>query len=253
MKRLLVLAIVMVACVAMAAENFQFQVGGSPELDLSNISGDVEILAGNGGEIVIDYTKKDDRYEVDIRQDGDRVIVKVEVPQGSRNMRGGVEFKVRFPADGALDITTVSGNVGVLDISGDLRLKSVSGDVTLENSAGNLRLETVSGDVMLKNIAASDVEANVVSGNVEYHGVINDGRYDFNSTSGNVVLRYAGDSSFELSGRTVSGNIKSDDADLRVKRPKYGPGASVSGSVNGSGARVDANTVSGNIVVKPGN
>ena len=251
MKKVLVIAIMMVACVAMAAESYDFQVGGSPELDLTNISGNIDVEAGNGGEIVVEYTKKDDRYEIDMQQDGDRVIIKVEVPEGVRNLKGGVHFTVRFPSEGALDITSVSGNIGVEDIAGSLRLKSVSGNVKLNNSGGNLKVESVSGDVILNGIAASDVDASVVSGNVEFSGMINDGRYDFNSISGNVELYYTSGSSFELDGRTVSGGIKVSDDDLRVKRPKYGPGASVKGSVNGNGARIDANTVSGKIVVKP--
>ena len=143
MKKILVITVMMAACMAMAAENYQFQVGGSPELDLSNISGDVTIVAGNAGEIVVDYSKKDDRFEVDIQQDGDRVIVKVEVPEGTRNMKGGVTFEIVFPSEGTLDVSTVSGNVTASDISGDLRLKTVSGNVGLDNSGGSLKLKTI--------------------------------------------------------------------------------------------------------------
>lgn len=234
-----------------AREGEVFNVGGDPALNLKNISGDIEISAGDSDRIEVNYTIKDDRIEVSMEQTGDTVDVQVDYPEGARNFKGGVDFVIVFPAEGSLRLQTVSGDVKATGIAGSLELESVSGDVEVINGAGRLELKTVSGDVKMSGLGASDVDASTMSGNVEYRdGDLLEGPYEFSTTSGKIKVYHGPGASYTVRGDTVSGNIDTNISSLTVKKQKYGPNKSLKGSFGGGDVSLDLNVVSGNITVE---
>ncbi|MDJ0839284.1 MAG: DUF4097 family beta strand repeat-containing protein [Acidobacteriota bacterium] len=250
MKNLFVLLLLSLSALVFSADEMtrDFSVGASPVLELENVSGNISIINSVDGNIGVTAVVHDDRIEVHMEQDGDRVRIKTVYPK-TYNIRGGVDFEVTFPANGNLDIESVSGNVEADGIRGNIDLSSVSGRIKATALAGDLNLKSVSGNVVMNEVDAEHVEAKSVSGDVRFsegtfHG---NGSYRFSSTSGDIRLEYDGDSAFTISGKTVSGGIRPGNSGLSVRKAKYGPSSSLDGDVNGGGVRVKVSTVSGSI------
>jgi DUF4097 and DUF4098 domain-containing protein YvlB len=217
------------------------------EFTSSRVTLEYETARGRGG---------DSRYEVTVPV-GTRLIL--------RNTSGEVSSK---GVKGAIDVSSVSGDIHVEDaadritiesLSGDvtatrlngaIRVGAVSGDVELSDLTGDVHVETTSGDVSLARATSKNVFATTVSGEVEYDGSIDpSGRYEFHSHSGTVRLDIPEKSSASVSVQTFSGSFDTDftvtlqpgKAQRRPQRFEFTLG---SGS-----ARVTAETFSGDIVL----
>ena len=240
----------MTSVLAQKAER-EFQVGDNPHLVLENISGNINISRGGDDTVMIRVFKNDDRIEVEMSQNGDRIRVKTIYPENNYRSNGGVDFEVQFPAEGELDIKSISGSISVDGVSGELDLKSVSGDVELTNLEGNINANSVSGNVVLTKIGNAEVDANSISGRIDYsRGSLEGGDYSFSSTSGSVKIAHRSDASYHISGRTISGRIRDKTGDLQIRKEKYTNMQSVSGEFNGGTVEVSANSVSGSITIE---
>jgi DUF4097 and DUF4098 domain-containing protein YvlB len=132
-------------------------------------------------------------------------------------------------------IETMSGDVSIERVSNGCEASSLSGDVRLRNSRGRARLrsvsgsieavnvqtvepsddlsaKTVSGDVRLEKIAHARVEATTTSGEVRLKGALTrGGHYELKSTSGDVTVMLASETSCQVNARVFqSGDIISD-------------------------------------------
>ncbi len=238
-----------------------FNVGPNGSLFLNNISGDVEIKAGGGGEIKIEALKHGRGSEDDARRQLDNIQVmmnevsgRVEVkalPTGRGGHKGSVDFTITVPTMTRVEVQSVSGDVRLTGIKGELRAETASGDITASNlgrvtslktlsgslqvmgadSDTDLMLSAVSGDVVVQNLKARGVEANSVSGEVTLKGCTC-GRVHMQSVSGD--LNYVG--SIDKSGRY---EIKTHSGGIHLAVPAN------------SGFEVDANSFSGDIRFDP--
>jgi DUF4097 and DUF4098 domain-containing protein YvlB len=196
----------------------------------------------------------------------------VSVPSGARvsasSWNGSVALRgVRGDADvhsqsadvmvrdagGRLDVETLSGDVTVQGVGSDAAIRTVSGDVTLTGARGDVELETVSGDLTLRDISAKQVRAHTTSGDVSFAGQIQgDGRYEFNTHSGDVHLILPPDVGAQLSISTFNGSIDSDFP-ITLRAGEHGIGANQAKRLNftlGQGsARIVAGTFSGEITL----
>ena len=239
------------------------KVSSDASLDLSHVSGDVRVNTGRANEIRIEAVKRvrhRDAEEgkrllgllrVDINQIGSRLEIRTMYPRTStRSLSASVDYTITVPANAAISIKTVSGDVAVNGVRGEVRAETVSGDVDVVETpnlalakavSGDVRardigtetsllLSTVSGSVIASALKVRTLEAGSVSGNVEltnleverllaktingditYDGVLSrGGRYEFNAHSGNVRIALANPSGFELDASTFSGSIRSD-------------------------------------------
>ncbi len=235
---------------ALCGESRSFKVAGQPKLDLNNLSGDCKIVAGKAGQVEVNWVSENDLIEVIVEQKGDRISVRSEFPKNVRTIRGGVNFEIRFPADGDLEVETVSSNISVDGVGGKISLQTVSGDVTLTDSAGELELQSVSGNIELSQIGVAELSAQVVSGTIKYQGSLEGGDYAFNTTSGSITLEVEPNASFEITGQAMSGNVSSKFSGISVAKEQYTGFKSLEGSVNGGKAKVEVATVSGGITIK---
>jgi putative adhesin len=208
------------------------------------------------------------------------------------NWYGSVDYTVTVPRDASVTLKSVSGDVKVTNVNGDLRTESVSGDVVMskvgrvrftksvsgdvdiaDGASDDVRAESVSGDVLMRNVKArvlslqtvsgdvrlTDVDAEraqsrSVSGNVEYAGRLSpNGRYEFNTHSGNVRITPANAQGFDLEATTFSGTFRSDyPTTIQGSSlvPRRGPGnRTVRGTVGGGGAMLTLQSFSGNITI----
>jgi putative adhesin len=103
---------------------------------------------------------------------------------------------------GAVEITTVSGDITLGDVDGDAELKTVSGDVESGRIAGSLECSTVSGDLDVGPVGG-DATTKSVSGDVRL--AKSGGSVGAKTVSGDVLLDAV--SSGEVRIQTVSGDI----------------------------------------------
>jgi hypothetical protein len=149
---------------------------------------------------------------------------------------------------GRLDLETLSGDVRVQGVKGDAMIHTVSGDIQLGDVHGDVEIETVSGDVDLGDIVAKQVRTHSTSGDLAFSGQLMDGgRYEFNTHSGNVRLQIPAGVGAQLSVSTFSGAIESDfpitlkAGEQQAKRLSF--------TVGQGSARVVVETFSGDITL----
>jgi len=214
----------------------------------------------------------------------------------NRNGYASVDYTVSVPRDASVMLKSVSGAVKVTNVNGELRaesisggvaisaarkirtLKSISGDVQVSDSqsddltAGStsgsvilrnvktriVELQSISGDLRLTDVDADHAEMRTVSGNVEYSGRLSrNGRYEFQSHSGNVRITPMGAANFSIEATTFSGDVRTDFPltlqgtpqsyvrDFRGRRQNQ----SLRGTVGSGGPMITMQSFSGNIVI----
>jgi hypothetical protein len=186
------------------------KIGTEGELSLSNISGDIVVTRGNGGDATIEIVKTarartaDDAREllglvtVSVNERSGRAEVKTVYPgddemrrNNRRNVNVWVGYNVTAPAGTRLTINSVSGSIRVSDIKGDVSANSISGTVHVANGGRISAAKSVSGDVEIVDTqtdGALDVQS--VSGGVTIRKV-SARRIDVGSVSGSVTIQDA--------------------------------------------------------------
>jgi DUF4097 and DUF4098 domain-containing protein YvlB len=201
----------------------------------------------------------DGRFEISVPA-GSRVSARSWSGSVSvRGVHGDVETQTQS-ADvdvrdvGRLELETLSGDVNVQGVTGDANINTVSGGVELSGVRGDVAIETVSGDLRLSDVVAKQVRTHTTSGDLDFAGQILDGgRYEFNTHSGEIALELARDVGAQLSVSTFSGEIDSDFP-VTLKAGDPGIGGDRAKKLNftlGHGtARIIAETFSGNITLR---
>ena len=176
-----------------------------------------------------------------------------------RGIRGDVEVHSQSAdvdvrdAGGRLDVESLSGDVTVAGVASDASVNTVSGDVSLSGARGDVEMESVSGDLTLRDIVAKQVRTHTTSGDVSFSGQVQgDGRYEFNTHSGDIRLLLPANVGAQLSVSTFNGTIDSDFP-ITLRAGEHGIGANQAKRLNftlGQGsARIIAETFSGEITL----
>jgi hypothetical protein len=205
------------------------------ELEVGIPSGDIEVETAEGEEsnIIVDG---DERLleEVEIRHDGDRVVVayrgkgKFGFSLSPLSLVFGSELRVRarVPHGAGLKVKTASadtrldgsfGELGINSVSGDVRLrgeaatgnlKTVSGDAELDRVGGDVTAHTVSGDLRIGPVGGS-AEAKTVSGDIRFQS-LTAGDVRFTSVSGDIEIGIAQGSAVDVDAGSTSGDLSSE-------------------------------------------
>jgi DUF4097 and DUF4098 domain-containing protein YvlB len=250
-------------------------------VDLSLVSGEIRVTGWSRGEIKVNASSEhgllrfdatSSRVAISVRSDRGRLgdtQYELSVPEGVRVITKAVSGDISVTgtkgeleagsvsgevvvSDGArrVDASSVSGSVRVERVQGDLRAASVSGDLEVSDVSGEVTTETVSGELTLARIRSRYVRSESVSGNVEFDGSIEaNGRYEFNSHSGDVTLQVPDGIGATISVETYSGSIDSDFPITLQPGQELGRGRRFDFTVGNGAARVTAETFSGNIII----
>jgi putative adhesin len=176
-----------------------------------------------------------------------------------RDTRGAVEAHASSGdleiegVNGHLDVNTLSGSITARDVTGDADLVTTSGDVKIFNLLGNADVGTVSGDVELRNVTGKTMRAKTTSGDVRFDGLIDAaGRYDFAAHSGDVEMHFQRDASAQLTISTWNGGVTSDFP-ITLRPGDHAIGSSMGKrytfEIGGGGARITAETFSGDVTI----
>lgn len=246
------------------------RIGGSGELIVSNLSGDITVARGSGNDVQIEAVKiargRDagdaravlELLRIDIIERGNRVEVRAVYPsqqelsgQQRRQYSASVNYTITAPAGTRVSARTLSGNVKVTDIRGDISAESTSGDVTISGAERIIRAETKSGDVQVLD-SSSEVafEARTMSGDVTLRKV-KAPRLEATSISGKVFITDVDTGRIEA--QSITGDIEFSSPFIKNGRYDF---QSHSGTVRinvigGSGFEIDATTFSGTIQADP--
>jgi len=262
---------------------------------LKNISGDIEVKSWDKNEVKINALKisrasslaqaeeNAKKVEIEVLKEDNVLRISTKYPKSPfRSLNVSIDYNLLIPAEAAIKIKSVSGDVSLTeiggsvetdtvsgdievsgaskgveckavsgdltmtDISGSLYLKAVSGDIDLRRIKGSVEAETVSGEIDLKNISeAQTVRAKSLSGEVTYDGRLKaDGKYELKSHSGDIRMIIPAESAFDFEAETFSGSIDSEFAIVVSGKISR---KEIRGSVNGGGADIKLSTFSGDI------
>lgn len=202
---------------------------------------------GLGGTVDYDLTVP---AQMAIQLDGMGGDVRIDGTRGDVSVNS-IEGDIVVQGGANLTLVTVNGDVRATGVRGRVDARAVSGDVELSDVQGEVRAETVSGDLTLSQLDARRVEAQTVSGDVRFEGAIRpDGSYSFLTHSGDVRVAIPEGANATLRTAVVSG-------DFRAAFPlPAGERASRSRQVYRLGAgsaTIEVETFSGSIeLVRPG-
>jgi hypothetical protein len=244
---------------AIDRQTHKLPIGRNGEIDLSNVAGDISVVAGGGDEAIVEVTRRgfgatqeDAKFqlsllEVAVDRRGPRAEIRARYKPDERNYRASADYKVTTPPDTRVRVHSVSGNVSVTRIKGEVSVETVSGDVTLDAATRVITAKSVSGDVDLTGVSTDGaLAASSVSGDVIARG-LKARRLALSTVSGNVALREVACDRAEI--QSVSGDV--EYAGALVKSGRY-EARSHSGSIRfavggDTGFEVEAHSFSGDV------
>jgi len=229
---------------------------------------------------------------IDVRERSGRVDVRTEYPR-RRNTSGSVDFTITVPRDAGVTLRSISGDMRVTTVNGELRVESVSGDIiatgarrirTAKTVSGNLEIndgeadeltagsisgnvtvnrlkaagldvQTVSSEIRLTDVEVDHSSLRSVSGDIDYVGRLSrNGRYQFQSHSGDVRITSTDSRGFTIDATTFSGDVRSDFPLTLQSTPGNGFGPrrgnrAIRGSFGDASATVTLQSFSGDIVL----
>lgn len=151
---------------------------------------------------------------------------------------------------GRVIASSLSGNVIVRKADEGVRANSTSANVEIASAKGRIEAETISGSILLRDVDSHDLRLKSLSSSVRYQGRLHDdGRYEFNSFSGDVVITLPAESEFNLTAQTFSGTIHTEFP-IQLTAGKLSSRGPVQGTAGKGGAQVKAESFSGNVYIK---
>ncbi len=164
-----------------------------------------------------------------------------------------VSGEVRTQAyDAPVKAAAVSGDVIVTGNGGKAAVttENVSGDSTVTGVRGNYHGEVVSGEISAVVAAAERVELSSVSGEIELQAELTPAsRVDMQSVSGTLTLRVKPPVNADFDIESFSGDIENCIGPKARDTSKYAPGSELNFTQGSGGARVELQTLSGEISV----
>ncbi len=159
----------------------------------------------------------------------DDAVIHITVPRGvrvvARTSTGDITVKDtwgdvdagssagRVLVVGARDVeaTNLSGDLDVRQTTGAVTLSSNNGDCAVAESKGSIEASSVSGDVMVRRSWSKIVRLSTTNGTISFESdIMPEGRYEFITHDGQVLLALPKASSAQIGITTWSGAVESE-------------------------------------------
>jgi DUF4097 and DUF4098 domain-containing protein YvlB len=218
--------------------------------------------------VSIEVDRPDGRYG---RHDNEEAFLTVRVPKGARltvdtvsaeigvtGVRGeqslqSVSGEVKTQAfDARLSAASVSGEIVVTGNGGkaEVSTDNVSGRSTATGLRGHYRAEVVSGQIQASVAAAERLELSSVSGEIDLQAELTPtARVEMESVSGMITLKLKPPVNADFDIESFSGDIENCFGQDARDTSKYTPGSELNFTQGSGGARVEIQTLSGEINV----
>jgi hypothetical protein len=138
-----------------------------------------------------------------------------------------VNYVVSVPAGVKVDVTTISGGIGVADVSGPVKAETVNGKVQVAAASGPVKASSVNGSV---SVAVDSLNG--------------PGDIELSTVNGSVTAELPPSLQARLSMETVSGSVHSD---FDVTGSDTSAHKALKGMIGTGGRRVALETVNGNV------
>jgi DUF4097 and DUF4098 domain-containing protein YvlB len=177
-----------------------FDVGGHTRVEVSNTSGDLEIVGAADGKVHIRAEVKargigfgDPKERLaqilsnpGIEQKGDTIRIGKDIS----NLRyASITYRIEVPHDTEVNSTVMSGGQIIRGIRGPVTAQGASGSIRAEQIERDTRLTTASGSVNANDIG-DDVRANSASGGITVNNA--KGEVRANTMSGDIQVHHPG-------------------------------------------------------------
>lgn len=240
-------------------------IGATGQLTINNVSGDIELRAVDGDEVVVVARTEGMRSEslpLTVFKGEGSLTIDVEKRGGAFagfgtwfGMNDGIEFDVTVPKTARVSINSVSADIRAHFLAGEQSYKSVSGDIQVNADGGKIRVQTVSGDAVVNTVEPAEVSATTTSGDLQVGGATVE-QFDARTVSGDIEFEAGLGVGPVHSIETVSGDISIDSStgvtvEVRSSMDMHhgGPRTQVAGD---GAARVRVRTLSGDTHVARG-
>lgn len=214
-----------------------YTVAPGGRFEVVNVNGVVEAQPADGErvEVRIERIAKASSDEaaaemlktIEIAEDvtADRVRLETKVPR-QRFSRSGheVRYYVRVPRGLSVSFETVNGRVEVENLEGEIAAATTNGAIRGSGLRGAVKASTTNGSVQIAMAAVT-------------------GALDLETTNGGIRLRLPADVKADLDARCTNGGISVSDFTVDGERSRR----RVSGTINGGGPRIVAETTNGGI------
>jgi DUF4097 and DUF4098 domain-containing protein YvlB len=240
----------------------------------------------NEVELVADLENDRDELEFEATERSVRIEVERPNGKYGRDDEDDAYLTLRVPSRARLIVDTVSAEIGVTGARGEQNLESVSGEVrtqafdapvratsvsgevtvtgnggkaavTTENVSGtstvtgvrgNYHGEVVSGEINAVIAAGQQLELSSVSGDINLQAELTpSARVEMGSVSGTITLKIKPPVNADFDVESFSGDITSCFGPKARDTSKYSPGSELNFTQGSGGARVEIETLSGEI------
>jgi hypothetical protein len=248
--------------------NRSFELAANSQIEVSSISGPVEITTGNGNsaEVRIVRTARnpaDLRYrKILIEHDSNSLSLRGEQHVG-RHPQVNHHVILKLPRQINLKVVSISGPVMIGNVDGQAEINSISGPLTIEDIGGKAKITSISGPLKVGQVGG-ELTIHSVSGSAEIERVagrfsatsisgsfsatierLEESGINISSVSGEVILKFAEEIDADLTATSISGrvelrlanvvrDISTGPSDTRARIGRGGPPiliTSVSGTV----------------------
>jgi DUF4097 and DUF4098 domain-containing protein YvlB len=236
---------------------------------------------------LVAYLENDrDELEFEATERNVRIEVERPNGKYGREEDDDANLTLRVPSRARLNVDTVSADIGVTGARGEQTLESVSGEVrtqafdapvratsvsgevtvtgnggkaavTTENVSGtssvtgvrgNYHGEVVSGEINAVIAAGQQLELSSVSGDINLQAELTpSARVEMGSVSGTITLKIKPPVNADFDVESFSGDITSCFGPKARDTSKYSPGSELNFTQGSGGARVEIETLSGEI------
>ena len=223
---------------------------GKPSLEVSSLKGDPLTVTYEDGVLTVAHENLNWEGLLKwLRPQRHAATVTVSVPRKCRAQVGVVSATAVMSGISArASVKSVSGEITLDGVTGDVDANTVSGAVEAQGINGKLNFNTVSGDLTLAEGWLERLDVNGVSGDVTADLDLDPlGGMQVTTVSGEVVLRLPAEADARVNLHSVSGDVRSEFAELR--RSSAPASRSVSGSLGAGSGQVSVTTMSGRVML----
>ncbi len=258
-------------------------------VEVSNVQGSVEVIGWDKKELQLVAELESDKDELEFEATERMVRIEIDRPHGKyHNEEDDAFLTLHVPKGVRLIVDTVSADINVSGVRGEQNLQSVSGEVgtqafdssvtatavsgeitiagnggkavvTTENVSGSSTVsgirgsytgEVVSGEIQASIAQAERIEVSTVSGEINVSAELTPmARVEMESVSGTVGLKIKSPVNADFDIESFSGSIENCFGPKPRDTSKYTPGTELSFTQGKGGARVELQTLSGEITI----
>ncbi len=210
--------------------------GAADDIEAHSSSGSVNLREVEAsGEVLLTSEFGSIEYET-----GSAALLSVDTGNGSVKLTD-------LSVSGALTAHSEFGDITLVEVSADgYDLSTSSGGITVEGASGAIKVRSGFGDLEISGAEEVDLDMETDNGSIEFAGTLGDGPHTLKSEFGNIRVILPEESALTIDLETGFGRVKSD---FPVTLSGGMEEKHWSGTINGGGTSLTAETSSGDITL----